>query len=187
MLLRFCGDLRLIRSGKSRCSARSAGVHLCETILDGVIRVRCPHLLRSLPDQAPNSKLRYKAGVDEDNRDRRRQDDRIDQAWLSDAHPAYSHRCCDFPRFIIQLIAVPAAMPAANVIATVSNGCRSKRLFVLYRSSVAAPAPSLAARLAVKTLSSSASTTADAARVALCVELSICWPTCSKTDCSIAY
>ena len=36
-----------------------------------------------------------------------------------------------FPRFNIQPIAVPAAMPAANVIAALSNGCRSKRLLAL--------------------------------------------------------
>ena len=34
-------------------------------------------------------------------------------------------------RLINQPIVAPAAMPAARVIPTVSNGCRSKRLFVL--------------------------------------------------------
>ena len=104
------------------------------------------HLLTSSQPRASNpvfpspqipSRIRPRLGAEIESRRRlrppggRRQDDRLERPMPSDAHPRYSHRFCDFPRFIIQLIAVPAAMPTASVIATVSNGWRSKCLFVL--------------------------------------------------------
>ena len=131
MLLHLCGDLRLVRCRKSTRSTERAGVRFCGSILDGMTRIRCPHLLRSLP--GPGSKI--EAEIQSWCRRRppggRRQVDRIAQPRLLETIPDYSLCFCDFPRFIIQPIAVPAAMPAANVIATVSNGCRCKRLFVL--------------------------------------------------------
>ena len=131
MVLCLCGDLGLIRCGKSRSIAKSAVGHLRESVLGGMIRIRCPHFLRPLT--GPRSKLRaeIRAGADETCRNRRRQDDGVAQPRLLVTIPGYSLCFCDFPRFIIQPITVPVAMPAANAIAAVSNGCRSKRLFVL--------------------------------------------------------
>ncbi len=55
-----------------------------------------------------------------------------------DPHPVHSFDCFGCFRLIIQLMAAPAAIPAANVIATVSIGRTWTRLLVSSRRSVAA-------------------------------------------------
>ena len=83
-----------------------------------------------------------------------------------------------FFRLMIQPIVAPTAMPAANVTATVSSECRLQAPLCVvkkFRSGVGA-----ISRRAAEILSCRAAATADAARVALCVVSSICWPKCSN-------
>jgi len=103
--------------------------------------------------------------------------------------PSLKHSvgCNSYLRFTIQPIKIPAATPMANVAATVSMGCRWRRLVVSSRNSSAASPPCFAARLAASTLSSNAPATADVARDALRAVSVICSPVCSNTDCVILY
>src|ERR1017187_6696188 len=103
--------------------------------------------------------------------------------------PSLKHSvgCDSYLRFTIQPIKIPTATPAVNVAATVSIGCRWRRLVVSSRNSSAASPLCFAARLAASTPSSNAPATADVARDALRAVSVICSPVRSNTDSVILY